>query len=303
MKSFLLKSLLFVILLSIIDFCAGGIFQFRDKMKSGTGAKISYIMNGLNEDVIIMGSSRGFRHYNSQIFEDTLGLSTYNAAINGNGIVLASGLADLAFKDHSPQVIVYELTPTMDLNQSDNIKYLFYLKPYFDKKEIRELFYFVSKTEYIKMHSSLYRLNSYLMRMLNGIISKDNNLIKGFEPNNSVLNYEPSPPERTSFKADSIKKVLLTQFIENAKAHNIDLFFTVSPIYSYPDTALYSSVINFVKNKGVIILDHSRDTAFVGNKRYFSDRTHLNGEGANKISEIISSEISTHLKSTKDGHQ
>ena len=292
MKRFILKSILFLAILCIIDLCAANVFLLRDKVKSGTGKKVNYVMNESEEDLLILGSSRAVHHYNPEIFQNELGLCTYNAGIDGNGIILMSGLLDKRIERKKPKIILYELTPGFDYEKNDNVKYLFFLKPYFNDSTIHNLFKEVDAIEYLKMHSALYRLNSYALRLLQGVMKTDNDEHQGYIPLNNVMNYEPKAPKSISQEPDSVKLKFLKELIQVTRKNNILLIFTISPVYSYSDSVYYT-LKDFIEKENSIVLDLYEDSGFMYQKNYFSDRTHLNKVGADTLSYIIVKNINT----------
>lgn len=294
MKRFLLKVFIFVVLLAAVDLLAGNIFMLRNSAKSGMTGKVNYLMNDFSQDILILGSSRAGHHLDPEVLEDSLGMTAYNGAIDGNGIILASGLYKGAVKHHKPKLVVYELTTTFEINENDNIPYLQYLKPYYDLEDVRNLFEEVSPLENFKNRFSLYRLNSYLVPFVKNTFHKSRMRIdNGFMSENRSMDYEPKPVILEPQGVDSLKLHLLEKLIEDARKENIKVVFTISPMYNYADTAQYKRLVDYVKARGVRVLYHLEDTAFVGKKQYFSDRTHLNTSGAEKFTKIISHEIKT----------
>lgn len=273
----------------LIDLSASSIFQYRTLANSGTMGKVNHMINDFSEEVLILGSSRALHHYNSNIFLDSLNLSTYNGAYDGNGIILAKGLTDIAFKNHKPKLIIYELTPGFDLMKNDNIQYLSRLKPYYNYEEIENLFEIISPLEALKMKSNLYRLNSYLFGFLGNVLksSTTNDTLKGFLPNYGIMKYDPQFRNQSHFEIDTVKLSIFNTFLENLKQQNIPIVFTISPVHSYPDTIAYDSIKKIMQNKGYRVFDHLYDEKFIGKNKFFEDRTHLNYVGADSISKVI----------------
>lgn len=289
MKKFILKCLLFLSILHVIDISAGKVFKMQDKVKSGTGYKVNYVMKKSEDDILILGSSRAVHHFNSKIFEDSLDLKTYNAAIDGHGIVLMKPMVEEYIKRHNPKLIIYELTDGFDYYENDNVKYMFYLKPYFENPSIKEHFQKIDKLEYLKMHSNSYRLNAYLLRLFIGTLRTEDNNLRGYLPNPGVMDYEPKKPAPIVNKEDSIKVTLLRELIQTLKNNRIKIIFTYSPVYSYSNKD--KKLINLIKNEGEIVFDYSEDNNFKGNRKYFHDRTHLNDVGADTLTRDIISKI------------
>lgn len=293
MKRFLLKLLLFLAIMTIVDLCAGKIFLLRDYQKTGTRGRINHVINESEADVYVMGSSRAVHTYNSQILEDTLRLTVYNIGVDANGMLLASGIADLAFQRHKPRLIIFELTPAYDFTDRknvDNLKFLQYLKPYYDTPEIREMVAAIDPLESLKLHSSLYRLNSSVIDLATGAFSAEDMPYKGYMPQYTTMKYDPPKPREEELRIDPVKQQILDSFLEKLKAQHIDIIFTISPVYSYP-TEDYTLMKNYIESKGYIVLDHLRDSGFAGHKRYFSDSVHLNTEGADSLSSVVASQI------------
>lgn len=295
MKRFILKCLLFLILLIGIDCATGAVFKYRDLAQDGEMGKINYLVKETDRDLLVMGSSRAVHSYNVKMLEDSLGLRSYNAGFDGRGIVLATGLLDIIADNHIPRVILYELTPSFDLFEDDKTKYLSLLRPYWDYAPVRELVKEVSYTEYFKWQSSLYRLNSYLFSFCGNVLRGGNDLNQGFLPIATTMDYEPTSSQSLERNIDQIKLNMLDRLVQYCKGHNVELICTISPIYSYADTTSYSIIEYELLSRGIPVLNHLQDKAFAHNKRYFSDRTHLNSVGADTLTSVISSELKSLL--------
>ena len=115
MKKFLLKVVLFLACVVIMDLVFGyGFSWLRSHAKGGSTANCEYIANRVEEDIIILGSSRATHHYIPQIIEDSLGMSCYNCGEEGNGVILAYGRLKMLTNRYKPQLILYEITSGYD---------------------------------------------------------------------------------------------------------------------------------------------------------------------------------------------
>ena len=290
MLRFLLKVCIFICFMAVIDLSAGNIFKFRNYVKSATMGKVNHMMNDFSEEVLILGSSRAAHHYNSKIFEDTLSATTYNAGMEGNGILMASAFYDAALKTHKPKLIIYEFTPQYYLQKNDNLQYIKRLNPYFDREEVKNLVSTISPLENVKMQSSLYRLNSYLLGFVaNLILNRETNGYNGYSPLEGEITYEPQMPDEKNFETDSLKLLIFEDFIKKVKKDRIRMIFTMSPIYDYPYNNENLRIL--AQKYDIPVLNHIQDTLFIRNKHLFYDRTHLNNLGADSISKIITHEI------------
>ena len=80
MKKFILKIVLFLVIVAVVDVTVGFAFRKMElSVKGGFTLRDNYICNELETDILISGSSRCVRHYNPQIISDSLGLSCYNS--------------------------------------------------------------------------------------------------------------------------------------------------------------------------------------------------------------------------------
>ena len=76
MKRFIIKIIIFFLIIAVIDQITGRIIKYIDRNSQyGDSFTREYITARCNEDIIIMGSSRGNHHYVPQIITDSLKLS------------------------------------------------------------------------------------------------------------------------------------------------------------------------------------------------------------------------------------
>ena len=84
MKKFLVKVVLFFVIAAVLDVIFGwGFDLLRGKARGGQTHKNEYIANDCVDDILILGSSKADHHYVPSVFEDSLGLSCYNAGEMG----------------------------------------------------------------------------------------------------------------------------------------------------------------------------------------------------------------------------
>lgn len=295
MKRFLVRSCIFIVILIVTDFCFGVVFDYiRSHARSGDTARTEYICNHTNEDLLIMGSSRAAHHYVPSIIKDTLGLTVYNCGYDGCGIILAYSQLQLILKRYTPQCIVYELTPSFDFVEGDNLRYIKTMRPYYHTGVLDEIIQDVDKSEKIKNVSSFYRYNSSFMTILNDWLRLPETNAQGYKPEHMVAKKEPQ--KNTDYtdprNLDNYKIKTLKEFVNLCKQNNILLVVAVSPLYTDDSTAsVFNPIFDILKQEGITFLDHSCDSNFNWKRDYFSDSCHLNHEGATEFSKIISSEL------------
>ena len=162
MQKFIVKSFVFFTIIVVIDVLSGLFFGYLvENSKGGDTWRINFICNSVNDDILVFGSSRALHHYNPVILSDSLNLSCYNCGQGGNGAILNEARYQLILQRYKPKVLIYDVFPEFDLlGGEDNHKYLRYLKAYYERKGIPEVFESIDGLEKYKMLSQMYRYNS-----------------------------------------------------------------------------------------------------------------------------------------------
>ena len=294
MKKYLFKIGLFFIIVAVVDFGYGKVGDYlRDHIRSGASEKVRYVCEQCNEDIIMMGSSRMQHHYVPRVFEDSLGMTCYNAGMDGNGILLSYGFLKMVLERYTPKVIVYDISG-FDLYVDDNTKYLDFMKPYYktEYESVAALFDDVDPLERWKMNSNLYRYNSKLLQLIGDNLHTTSTFEKGYSPIHRTMNYEPTLSENEEKEVDSLKITYICKFVELAKKNDIKLIFTTSPTYYGKLKLKEDSPMNILSKKlDLNFMNHYYDSLICSSKEYWSDGTHMNDDGAQLFSKTIVGEI------------
>lgn len=191
-KKAVIKTLLFVVLLVIIDVLAKPMLMSLMAHAKPSAMKNLYdVATNCKKDIIILGSSRAMHHYDSRIISDSLKMSCLNCGAMSNGIVLMYGRYKLLTRHHNPKMIIYDLYPPFDLKEGDNSKYIPTLRPFADDENIRSLFARIDKWENLKVFSTLYRYNSLLPELVSVNFKEAKSLFDGYAP---LYNTKPFTP-------------------------------------------------------------------------------------------------------------
>lgn len=307
MKKFLLKLLLFAVLFVTVDKTVGlvGAYLFNHA-KSGATEKNKYIADRTNEDLLIFGSSRGVHHYDPRIFEDSLGVSCYNCAYDGCGIITAYGLLATLTEHYIPQAIVYDVMPNFDylVDGEPNAKYLGPLKLLKlggVKPEIDSIFINVSPSEKWKMMSNMYKINSKLIQLITENFTERNVTINGYLPVNKNMLQVPEIKENgLPTTIDEMKRYYLVKFVQLCKQKNIRLVFYASPSFRKTLDYQFDYIKELSQKEDIPFVNHYCDTLFVWNRDYFYDSVHMNQTGATTYSKVVASEIGDLLENSKN---
>lgn len=240
-------------------------------------------------ELLVFGSSRARRHYDTHILHDSLNMSVFNCGYNSMGIRFFYPRLCQILERHTPKMIIYDITPLYDFQQLDDKKVtLNKLKPFFHHKDTYRMMLATDKIEWLKSHSATYRYHGELSKY---IADNDNKelFIDGYAPLNGIN--DVTAKKHTTSAVDNEKLRLLQNFIETCKSHNIRLVFVISPYY-LNDMQDASASLKALANKySIPVLDHFYDSNFVNDSTLYWDPSHLNSTGAKKFTEMIASEL------------
>lgn len=297
MKKFILKVSVFFLVVLVFDILSGkAFFYLVDHAKGGVNKHYNYICNETNDDILVFGSSRARHHYNPIIISDSLGMSCYNCGQDANGIILYYGRYQLICQRYHPKVLIYDIMPVFDLLvDADNHKYLKDLRPYYNRKGIRDIFVSVDDIEKYKMASQMYRYNSRFVQIISDYLHPlQNEGIKGFHPlyeemdtmkisKRSKDKKEPKPIY------DSLKIEYINKMVNESK--DTKVIFVVSPCWDGMDTTSLAPVKTICQQRAIPFIDYSNNPKYVHHNEYFKDGGHLNARGADEFTRDIIQEL------------
>lgn len=296
MKNFLLKVVLFFILVAVLDLICGWSFDLlRAKARGGQTHKNEYISNLCKDEILILGSSKADHHYVPRVFEDSLGLSCYNAGEMGCGIIPAYVRYKLVSERKKPKLVLYELTPGYDYLQDDGYSaYLGVIRQYADNMIVREVYTdFSDELERLRLMSSMYRNNSKLLINLKDIMAQPD-VNNGYEPLYGEMG-EPKKsgvkPAESKVQIDPLKWRYMVKLVEETKADNVPIIFMISPTIGGVLSSAYDPFIQYCKNNDVQLINNILCEGITGRPVLFQDGFHLNHNGAVLYSQIIVKQV------------
>ena len=303
MRHLILKILLFLSIIMGADKLFGMVMEsVLNATEKGDWGRNNYIFNEVNHDIIILGSSRAIHHYDPKIFSDTLGMSCYNCGEDGMGILLMYPRYRAIEFRKTPKIVIYEVFPEYDLlKESDNLKYLKYLRPYVNYTETDSLVNILSKTEKYKLRSGGYRFNSVFVDILAQRFSKTTETAKDYTymPLEQKMGYiSQDRLEKLSqadsvqgYVYDSIKLNILENLMVRCIKSKTKMIVTVSPKFFSTSDYVFLPIMNLCIKYGVPFINHYCDTDYSMNSNLFADIYHLNKNGADMFSKQLASEI------------
>lgn len=294
MKKFIGRTVVFVLLMWALDTVIGlGCRYLTTHAKSGDTARNYTIVNRMDADIVLFGSSRCIHHYDPRILSDSLHATCYNCGSNGMGIILFYAYYRMMTERYKPKVVIYDILPGFDLLKSDNYSYLSWLRPYYDHNGIDSLFWTVSTTERYKMMSQMYRYNGKILQMITDNVVTIREEHDGYRPMDGELSYDIDNDIESVAETDSLKMYYMERLIESCKINGTQLIFTVSPLYKSGMKAMeaYKPLYLLAEKHEIPVLNHFTDTAFINDKTLFWDSFHMNRKGAERYTRTIVKEI------------
>lgn len=290
MKRFIINILLFFGIVAAVDVAAGKVFgdMQAGKAKGRTGVEY-HVCKALEEDILIMGSSRASHHYVPQILEDSLGLSCFNGGQDGNGIVMQYGRWKMLFEHKVPKLIVYDIEPSFDMMENDNERYIDRLKPFAGAKPVRAYMTSLFPMEGLKLTSSMYRYNYKFLEILSDCVMSST-IQKGYIPLSGHIRQEMIETKPDASKAhlelDAVKLECLERLITEAKCAGCRIVLVSSPYWKGHTQTDFSVIEGLAEKYGVTFLNYA-DSELTGNPDYFADSMHLNDDGATEFTKDL----------------
>ncbi len=284
-------ALLFV----IIDFCFGQLFGFiRDHSPDGRYFKTNYTLNQATEDIIILGSSRGEINYVPSLFEESFGLSCWNASRGGQGLPYFRAVEESILERHAPKLVVLNLEVDI-LEHAPFYQEAGFLRAFYrDHPRIQPILNKISPTEKWKLYSNIYAFNSsfyYLLRPflfhnLDGKISD-----KGWKPSQGIWE-DPGFPFELVDNRKPLNQASLQEFeklVQHFTDQGVQLVFSIAP--NYGEKTLMTSSLQHIQavatEHNIPLFNFSADGSFIKNAAEYVDIQHLNVDGAQRFTRML----------------
>jgi len=305
MKKFILRLLLGLIFVVLFDFIIGKTLKhFYFEQDSGFQYRTTHSLNYTEDEILIFGSSRANHHYDTNILESKLNMSTYNTGRDGTYLFYQTALLKTILKRHQPKIIIYDFFGSFEYSQSDYDRLSFLLPYYEEHEEIREVLELKGPFEKFKTLSKIYPYNSMLFNIIMGNMEfnkKKNKDIKGFVPLNKNWTSElQAIKSTTKYELDQNKLNAFKDFIQLCKKNNIELHVIVSPVfYTYQSDYSITTCKQICAKQNVPFYDFTRDDKFLQKPEWYADILHLNQTGAKKFSSIVADSLKVNTANSK----
>lgn len=294
MRGFLLKLLLFAVIIAVLDFGYG---LYGDSVRKGVRNGVTGLDNEAlyhtTAPMLVFGSSRAWHHYDTRILRDSLGMDIYNCGVNSMGVQFFYPRLQQILRRYTPRVIIYDSSPVYDcVKSTSDAVTARRLQPYFCESEVYRFMRELSLTEWIKCHSATYR---YHDRLSEYRADADNHgrFYDGYQPLTGTKSVKTHTHESVS--ADSVKVRLLHRFINLCHSHDIKLIFVISPYYKADMGPATEILKQAAAEHGVPVIDRFNDSVFMADSTLFFDESHLNSRGATRFTRTLIPQIKPYL--------
>lgn len=259
-------------------------------------AKAEYVINKVNTDIVIIGSSRAQAHYDTYVFRDSFpNLSIFNCGGDGQKFWYCEIVTNCILNRYSPKLIIWDFNLN-DLEPLDENLSLLY--PYFKENNyIRNRLLEHDPLLKYKLWLNTYRYNGSGSRILTASrlpkdFGKDRLGYSGHKPLKTIsmvfgdLHYNYIAP-------DSNKVEQLEQTIRKAQEKGVKLVFTISPVVNKitGENSTIEILRGLCSKYNIPLIDDSQLDGFVGNPNQGYDSNHLNSEAAALFTRTLISQI------------
>lgn len=302
---FVARLSLFLVLMAIVDQTLGRVINhyYRKTFYGPNWPKENWLLSK-PFDVVILGSSRAFRHYVPTILSQETGYTAFNGGENGQYLFYAYAVEQLLLEKHPPRVLVLDLLPNYIIRLQDprqEMERLNTLAPYADNLHLREFLidgHWYGGLPYLSL---MYRFNSRLVNILANVRNTwwselDNGYVFSgtppFRPTNQ-FDVDLMPKER--IVRDEFKIEVLKKFISSAQQKNVRVILSFSPTLE----RLTPTVLELLDEYDAIAREFgipfvkitSNDHPDFMDQKLFMDYIHMNSVGADKFSLLFSDSL------------
>ena len=300
MKKFVFSILFFTLILLGLAFIADFVISnnlrsYGDNISSG----LNEIYSGkLQNDIVIVGSSRAFVQYNPQILDSILGVNSYNLGTDGGAInrQIIKYNFYRQFND-KPKVIIQNIDyGTMGITSGFQREQFF---PYFSVSSIKTEVFRYENLNILEKYFPFFRYYGKDGLILTAIgILKVKKLYKGFLAQDMTWDGSRlAQLTEINYSKDSLALLLFDEYLAKAYSENIKIIFVYAPVYIGAADIIknieemrqmYESI---AVKYDIPILDYYTYDSISYDIDYFYNANHMNRKGAELFSTKLAHDI------------
>ena len=292
----LLKSLLFVAIgLFAVDRIGGEIMWWVNQHTQDiSGPKIKYLANDVNEDVVLLGTSRCNFHYVPSILRDSIEMGVYNGGIDASNCIYAHYfMLNQILRHHIPKLICLEISTSDFCVDAKSFLTTSFFAPYIGRSERADSIFREAGNYWPYRLSHLYRYNAKAVSNIGGLlVNRQDQSEHGYIPLARPA-FFPEIPRKAHApqQIDELKMQYFKRFIALCHNHGIALVLTASPAFSLADVNLYDVLKQIAHENNVPFFDYHTQGLFIDHPEYFKDEGHLWDKGARLYTSIFAHDL------------
>jgi hypothetical protein len=302
MEKFLRNSAWFLCFAIAVIGLLQAFISFRIKEKAITGYDNWDTTSNINADLVLLGSSRCWAHFDPHFFEETYHLKTVNIGMNGHSELPASilRLENYLAKNKALKFAILSFDPSTNpgsfenntnfVNKNNYARFAFL--PGKENRDLVDYFKFSNYEKYIPLYAIFkYQLVEDAITLRNSSLFKE-----GFELNNEEWDTLKNPVS-DAMKKNFVKNhrlPLLKKQLEMLKSlckkNNIQLVCIQTPAYkSSYDAVAFGRSAEICKSLGIPFID-ANSSEIRNNIHNFYNSTHLNKNGIIEMNKLLRKE-------------
>jgi hypothetical protein len=265
-----------------------------------TGGMVNRALH-VEADMVVLGSSRAWRHYDTALLGNAFHTTAYNAGCDGQGLPYIRGVVDLLLhSSHPPRFLLIDVDPEQLCNLFAERERATVLAPFIDQSSVvRQIIYERGPLEPIKYLSWSFRYNSKILPILRRLGDRDKTNC-GYNPVYGTMDptalARPALPKTVGqLKQPDLAAVgMLRDTIRESKAVGVRVFLVTSPRYRGETAEDLTTVelrsrlerLAIEEQVSYIRITEGTDDVF-RQSDLFADRSHLNWRGASVFTEWL----------------
>lgn len=274
----------------IVDLIVGqvGDYMVDNHKLSGDYKSVEYVMTQSNEDVLIIGSSVALNGIVPTVITDSLGVSCYNGAANGQVMPFFETIIESVLQRYTPKTIIFGMRPdemtTTGLGDRYNLLVPYYGRGY---KTLDQYMESSSPEQKYLLKSNLYKYNNIWWRiLLYQFITPNEQGEKGFVAKGTPRFFPKLNEDTKDYISTKERLEQFTKIVELCKSKGVNIVVVFLPkylkLYNNGNISSIKDVENICDKYGIKCYVDVQKEDLLNDSTMFYDETHLNKQGAYK---------------------
>lgn len=259
-------------------------------------AKAEYVINKVDADIVIIGSSRAQSHYDTRVFRDSIpNMSVFNCGGDGQKFWYCDIVTNCILDRYNPKLIIWDFLLDDLKPYNENLSLLY---PYYKENDyIRSRLLEREPLLKYQLWLNTYRYNGSGSRIITASrlpkdFGKDRLGYSGHKPLTTIsMVFDDLHFETTSPAPDKVES--LERTIKKAKDKGIPVVLTISPVVNriVGNSTTIETLKRICKKYDIIFIDDSQLEGFVGESNKGYDSSHLNSDAAAEFTRTLISQL------------